>query len=534
LKIYENNFYEKIFNNTNKKRNWLILSSVFLIGLFVRIIDINPELPITQDAIEFFFYATDISVNNQLSQNYTPINNGWPIFMSFFFSMFNFDTTQSYMLLQKVLSISISSITVLPIFFLCKKYLGTFYGLIGSLIFAIEPKIIQNSLLGITEPLFIFLSISAFCLFLNSNKKIVILSFVVVTFASMIRGEGTLLLISMFILFIIKNRNKKAIPQSILIIFIVFLIMLPISMYRIDVTNSDGMFMRISDSSKGIISKEVVAGDKSYFQKSIENFPKFLGWSMIPIFLIFVPIGIISVIKLKKWKALTIIIPCFFVSLSAVHAYSLPALDTRYIFPLYPFLIIITLFGIKLILDKSKNPKIVFIIILGAMLISSAVYLNVKSIDSEHNFEVYLISKKITNDFKTMNEFYPESSYLEIADLPEKWPEFIGYFDEDGTKGVSIRQSVEHNFQLISIKNHKSLEDLIDKNSDVLNYIVVDDRENRPEFLKNIFENESKYYFLDKIYDSKDDKFDYHLKVFKINYEKFYSFLENEIKTGVN
>ena len=33
--------------------------------------------------------------------------------------------------------------------------------------------------------------------------------------------------------------------------------------------------------------------------------------------------------------------------------------------------------------------------------------------------------------------------------------------------------------------------------------------------------NEERYAFLEKIYDSKDESFDYHVKIFEIDYEKF-------------
>ena len=59
-----------------------------------------------------------------------------------------------------------------------------------------------------------------------------------------------------------------------------------------------------------------------------------------------------------------------------------------------------------------------------------------------------------------------------------------------------------------------------DKN-DVLTHIVVDNNPNRPEFLKDVFYNEKKFPYLTKIYDSSEHGFEYHLKIFRIDYEKF-------------
>ena len=53
-----------------------------------------------------------------------------------------------------------------------------------------------------------------------------------------------------------------------------------------------------------------------------------------------------------------------------------------------------------------------------------------------------------------------------------------------------------------------------------LTHIAVDNNPNRPEFLKNVFKNEEIPY-LTKIYDSTEHGYQYHVKIFSINYEKF-------------
>jgi len=56
-----------------------------------------------------------------------------------------------------------------------------------------------------------------------------------------------------------------------------------------------------------------------------------------------------------------------------------------------------------------------------------------------------------------------------------------------------------------------------------LTHILIDDDKQRPDFLKEIFVEETKYTYLKKIYDSRNQGFDYQLKVFEINYELFES-----------
>ena len=52
-----------------------------------------------------------------------------------------------------------------------------------------------------------------------------------------------------------------------------------------------------------------------------------------------------------------------------------------------------------------------------------------------------------------------------------------------------------------------------------LEYIAVDGRDDQPKFLRDVYYNEKKYLYLEKIFDSNDLDFNYHVKIFKINYE---------------
>ena len=54
----------------------------------------------------------------------------------------------------------------------------------------------------------------------------------------------------------------------------------------------------------------------------------------------------------------------------------------------------------------------------------------------------------------------------------------------------------------------------------ILTHIIADENPNRPEFIKDVFENEAIPY-LTKIYDSSEHGYQYHLKIFQIDYEKF-------------
>ena len=112
------------------------------------------------------------------------------------------------------------------------------------------------------------------------------------------------------------------------------------------------------------------------------------------------------------------------------------------------------------------------------------------------------------------NVLYQESSYFKTIQTIEEWPSIH-------TKMGSNWKSDVFNIYTISTKNFNSIEDYISKyEENGLSHIIVDNK-NRQGFLLDIFENEKEYSFLKKIYDSKNDEYTYHVKVFKIDYEIF-------------
>ena len=120
----------------------------------------------------YFWYALDISILGHFP-NYSPSQSGWGEFLSLFFMSFHSDRLIEYMDLQRTISVVLSSITIIPIYFICKKFFNSYYSLIGATIFALEPRIIINSTLGISEPLYILAISLGILLFLNTNKKII-------------------------------------------------------------------------------------------------------------------------------------------------------------------------------------------------------------------------------------------------------------------------------------------------------------------------------------------------------------------------
>ena len=142
--------------------------------------------------------------------------------------------------------------------------------------------------------------------------------------------------------------------------------------------------------------------------------------------------------------------------------------------------------------------------------------MEVKSTDDFQKFEAYQITKEITKESKIMNSFYPEDHFLEPSNLPEKWNDFENLFLGERIHGKDIRNSISNSITRISTEGYFSIENYINENPD-LTHIYVDEKKERPEFLRDIFQNENKYEFLTKEFDSKEFGYNYHVKIFRIN-----------------
>ena len=87
--------------------------------------------------------------------------------------------------------------------------------------------------------------------------------------------------------------------------------------------------------------------------------------------------------------------------------------------------------------------------------------------------------------------------------------------------------------KIFGTSNYETLEKFIIENEQSgLTHIVIDDKKDRKEFLRNIILNENDYLYLEKEFDSKDLEFEYDVKMFKINYEQFHTIMEKQNNEG--
>lgn len=491
----------------------LSLTIICAISIFFRLYYFPYDIPLTHDAVSYFWYAIDTNVLGHFPTDYKFPNTGWPMLLSGFFGILHSNNFVDYMTVQRLGTVIISVLTIIPIYFLCRRFFSNSISIIGALLFAFEPHMIQNSILGLTDTLYILLVTVSFVLLQSSNKKLVYLSFAIAALSALVRYEGILFIIVLTTIFLIRFRKERKIVLKYALAFSIYvLVLLPIVYVRIQSTGEDGLTNQIvagATVTTNIASNQsnISPSLASFLSNGFQNLIKYTGWVMIPYFVILVPIGVVLGFKRKNPHYFGVILSIIVLAIPALYAYSRDIQETRYLLVLMPFFSVLSLFVIDSIANKTSRRKLFFILLIVGIFASSWIFLELKKVDQEHEREAFTIAQQVAKFTKVTNVYEPESKYLKIAAIGDDFPTL-----RSSSPPPTITLSTDHTSMVDFIKSNKDAS---------LTHIVVDDNKNRPDFLKDLFTHDKKYPYLVKVYDSLDHGFKYHVKIYKIDYEKF-------------
>ena len=538
-------------NYINSKKNIILyLGLILTLGLSLRFYYLPYDVPIATDGFHSFVYAAKTVFEGNLPVGYGTTNTGWANFLALFFSLSDTSDPFYLMQIQRSLSVILSSLTIIPAFFIFRKFVNIRWALFGCLLLIIEPRLLMSSLEGINYQLFFLLFVLAIALFLTKTNLTLFLSFGCIACATLVRYEGLLLLIPLSTMYFLKFKDKKSVVKFLGMIFIVIIILAPISVLRIQATEnlcyetsfgvrcgSDGFTHDIlvgqrflSHTLNAALGQEVSEtaiylfnenNEKTdnyavlFVNKIIVSFSallKFIGLALIPYFAFFVLYNIILRIKNKKsikldWDKKMIVFTASIMFLPALYAYMRGIEEIRYVLIIIPLVCILSISWTNSISEKISKNLGVIIILMVLVLISSIIFIEFEKRDSIHDREAFLVSQKIVELTNMTNTFH-KSGYVKTAVLSSSWP----VLPEASQNGKPI-----HVFQKVSTNDYDDLaEFIIDSRKYDLRYLVVDEDN---ELFAALRINPTVYPYLIKIFDSDEVGYKNHFMIYEIDYK---------------
>ena len=283
-------------SSINRTQTILIILLIAIAGLLIRLVFYPYNIPVSADAIDYFSYSIALARGDIFPDGYLINKFGWSVFLSSFFAISNATEMIDFMNIQRIVSMIVSIATIVPLYYLIKNFYKKEVAIIAASLFIFSPKIIENSLLGISDPLFIFLiSFSIMFVFIR-NSKYYYLSYIFASFAFIVRQEGILILIPLILFFFIKkNFSVKTITKlgigiiSFSLIVLLSNFLLVSGMDNISVFDTVIHAMEFSEQDIVIENKDgtdetgTISGDKIEFLKnSILKYSMYSGWILLP------------------------------------------------------------------------------------------------------------------------------------------------------------------------------------------------------------------------------------------------------------
>jgi len=489
------------------KRYIIILVLVGIIGISLRFYFLDFDIPVHSDSFEYFRIANDIALKQEI--NFAVTTKGWPTFLSIFFSVYQSNNFMDYHALQRILSISISVITIIPTYFFCKVFFDKKISIVASSFFILEPHIIQNSTLGLSEPLFVFLGTISLALFFQNKSKWTTLSFVILALFVFVRSEGIILFGILAIVFFLRKKIKKSEILWYLVAISLFAITLFGLMSIFPSPEKDVLYQHIDSAIYNVYDTRPSNNFNEKILSGTEVLIKKIGQTIVPYFLVFVPVGIFMLLKQRNYHNTSLLVVLILGLIASTYIFS-RINDIRYIFWLYPILCVISGFALEKFFNHFNQKNILFVGIVCAMIVMSVFLISIEDV-SDRNREAFQFAYHVNENTNVIN-FYFQSGYLQYVNLSKlnKFPIQSSEFPD----GIKIIDPAKCCLTLDEFINHGE--------QNGLTHIVIDNTSKKTSIFDGIFYHEDKYAYLKKVYDTKENGYKYyHAKIFVIDFEDF-------------
>ena len=537
----------------------LIVISSISIGFKLSHADFT-EPPISEDTYAYVLAAFSI-INGDFSQPDTkPL--GWSIFISPFYLFTDSTDLLHYLNIARILSIVISTITIIPMYILARRFFDEKYSLVASCLFAFEPHLNNYSVLGLSEPIFILAIVLSTIFILQKNHSwYFYLSFLLAGIAWWIRVNGFITVIIMSIIFfIVYKSSSKNFFKYLLCITLFVMIVSPMLIQKHD-QFGDPLYFQISDnyfSGEHVIhfsenTKNIQYSASDYIRDNgligfIERFgltgfynmTSSLFKMLFPYLIVLVPFGILFSLRPfsqdKDYiKGIWVLL---LISLGSIVMQFSIASDMRFIYHVFPFLIILSTIVIQRVVkhglstfsfsEKQKNLFLVGIICV-VIILSAMFTLRTDTPDKLLNQERIEFSKILTQKFSGKILGIGDSlrllTYTQLQDSPDLFKEFKTS-TYDFIVGRQSNLFASENMLERIVISAQSLDELIEIGKEYdLKYIAINEEQSKTvwyPYLTNLYDEGKNYPFLIEVLNTEKMEFKkFKVKVFEINYDKF-------------
>ena len=382
-----------------KKTIFFCLAIIVVISIPLKLYTVDFSIGIHYDDMEYVLDAIQYSEGDFfLDQKKNP---GWPLFLTPFISLLNSEHFLDYSNFARTLTLTISTITIFPIYVLARKFFSEKYSVVAASLFAFEPHLNYNSGTPFSEPLVILVLITTMIFILHDKTKYHYLAFVFAGFCWWVRLEAIYPVIAIILIYFVIHRSKSNSLRNFSLCMVFLLITISPLFIQRDLQFDDPFYVwwggtilaenysehLTSPEDAGItdfVEKHGILGLMDRYVNGLTNLFNVLFRILYPYLFILIPFGILFSLrpieqKLKHIKTNWIMI----LSLIAVLAIPFAIIEERrFLFALFPFVIIlstipiqrVTNYGLSTFSFNERQKSVFLVIVVGVVLLLSTTF----------------------------------------------------------------------------------------------------------------------------------------------------------------
>ena len=538
----------------SRSRVILFLILICVISLGLKLYTVDFSIPPHGDD---FVYVIDAIQYNEgdffVSQKKNP---GWPLFLAPFMSIINSNDLLDYTNFARVLGLIISTATIFPMYFLARKFFDEKYSLIAASLFAFEPHLNYNSGAALSEPLLILVLITSMIFILHNKTKYLYLAFVFAGLCWWVRLEVIYPMLAIILIYFIVHRAKSnSLRNFSLCIIFLLIIISPLFVQRyiqfddpfyvwytgtIFADNYAGIFSQEDPGIINFVEEYGISGLTDRLVNGLANLFNVLFRILFPYLIVLIPFGVLFSLrpikqKLRNIKANWIMI---IVTISILIIPFAIADERRYLFSLFPFLIILSTIPIQRVTDyglstfsfNERQKSTFLVIIVGIVILLSGIFttgitgfgygLPNTALENEkikfteylvENFDGRMLRDEVVNDYLAYVNLTSDDNDFKTFKSPRGKNPYPDLYEP----GKVVRMSVYG----------KTIEELVTNGETRdLKYIAILEKGSYFfPFLNDLYYNEEKYPYMKKIFDSNEMNYkEFKTKVFEIDYKIYH------------